>query len=540
MKVLDTNKREFYFYENTSRLTWNDIVKIHNATVKDYQKQVKKAEELKAKNVFIPSRRQYLALQYLLDYKTRWVGLGGGRGGAKTSTGVYWIITQALTYAGTQWAIGRRTLTALKRTTLPSMFEMLNDILKVPKSYYKYKEMDKKFEFKNGSVVYLIEMDWQPSDPEYTRLAGFQITGGMVDEANEVTEKAIAQLMSSVGRAKNKEYKIKGKLLCTFNPDKGFVYDKFFKPWKDGVHLGDTVYIPSLALNNPHITLDYLKTLWDLPPVQKQRLLLGNFDFDDQEGALVAYPQIQRVWTNVSRDVEGMYLTVDVGGSSAVADETVFVVWRGWEIIGIKVSRSMMPQQIIDKILELKNQYKIPLENIAIDAIGIGEGIAHSSALLGVYPFKSSNAPIPVHEEPTPAPNKVMVHKPTSNFLNLRAQCGWRLAEKITQGNLAIRIDPKTQVKVDGRDMTLKDVIESELSLLRDANVGKDNKKLQIISKKDMKERLGGRSPNFLDAIMMRAVFEFIGAYDTESISKRIPLKERRFFNNRKGKFIYK
>jgi hypothetical protein len=47
-----------------------------------------------------------------------------------------------------------------------------------------------------------------------------ELTGGFIDESNEVDMLAITMINTRLGRQMNKEYGIVPKLLETFNPDK--------------------------------------------------------------------------------------------------------------------------------------------------------------------------------------------------------------------------------------------------------------------------------------------------------------------------------
>lgn len=70
-------------------------------------------------------------------------------------------------------------------------------------------------------------------------------------------------------------------MLATFNPDKGRVYQKFYKPFRDKKQADNTKFVTSLATDNKYISEHYIENLKELPEVQKQRLLYGNFDYDD-------------------------------------------------------------------------------------------------------------------------------------------------------------------------------------------------------------------------------------------------------------------
>lgn len=74
--------------------------------------------------------------------------------------------------------------------------------------------------FPNGSEILLLDLAYKPSDPLYTRLGSLELTGGFVDESNEIDAQCLTILATRIGRQRNSEYGLKPKLLQTFNPDK--------------------------------------------------------------------------------------------------------------------------------------------------------------------------------------------------------------------------------------------------------------------------------------------------------------------------------
>ena len=79
------------------------------------------------------------------------------------------------------------------------------------------------------------------------------------------------------------------------------------------------------------------------------------------------------------------------------------------------------------------------------------------------------------------------------NYMNLKADCYFKLGELIT--NNLITFEP-----------THKDTIVKELEMVRREKLDSDGK-LRVTNKEDLKKR-HGLSPDFGDAIMMRAFYE--------------------------------
>ena len=77
-------------------------------------------------------------------------------------------------------------------------------------------------------------------------------------------------------------------------------------------------------------------------------------------------------------------------------------------------------------------QEQIPYSHIAVDAIGVGAGVASSSLLTGIIGFKSSYAPIKTDANIVKLPNVSYLSTATltSDYKNLRSQCVFTLQIK--------------------------------------------------------------------------------------------------------------
>ena len=80
----------------------------------------------------------------------------------------------------------RKELGNLKKTTLNSYYKFLQDY-KVPQAFRgKLNQKDNIVSFENGSEILLLDGSYQPSDPLYTRFGSLELTGGFIDESNEI------------------------------------------------------------------------------------------------------------------------------------------------------------------------------------------------------------------------------------------------------------------------------------------------------------------------------------------------------------------
>lgn len=429
---------------------------------------------------FNPNPKQFKAWEYLNDNKTTEIGYGGAASGGKSYLGCFWLIAMCEAYPDTGWLIGRKELVNLKRTTLLTFFKVCSDFDLKPDVYYKFNQQTNIIDWHNGSQLFLFDLGYKPSDPLYTRLGGLELTGGFVDESNEVQAKAITTLSTRLGRRKNKEYKLLPKLLEGFNPDKGHVYIRYYKPFRANQLPKHRKFIQALPTDNPYTTKEYLDQLRNADKVTRERLLLGNFEYDDDPTALIDYEAIIDLYTN-SIDEGERFITADIARYGS--DKTVITIWYGLIIHKVYTYEQQGIDVTAEKIKELSQQYTVPYSRILVDEDGIGGGVV--DILTGIKGFIANS-------QPTINPK---TQKPF-NYQNFKAQCAYLLSEYINNHQMAIRHN--------NEDYKLS-LIE-ELEQIKTKDVDKDGK-LKIIGKDEVKEIIG-RSPDYADCLLMRMYFE--------------------------------
>jgi phage terminase large subunit len=200
---------------------------------------------------------------------------GGGAGGGKSILGCVWLINQCLKYKGTRWLMGRKALKTLKETTLNSFFWIAT------KGGVKYRYIENKgISFPNGSEILLKDLDYYPSDPEYSELGSLEITGAFVDECNQITEKCWNIVKSRI-RYSLDEYGLTPKILGTCNPDRNWVYNRFYEPYIRGTLDTEKMFIQSLVDDNDKISKHYAANLDGLDEMSRERLRNGNWEYMD-------------------------------------------------------------------------------------------------------------------------------------------------------------------------------------------------------------------------------------------------------------------
>ena len=428
---------------------------------------------------FNPSPKQYQAWEYLTDTVTTEIGYGGAAHGGKSYLGCFWLTSMCLAYPDTAYLLGRKELTNLKRTTLLTLFKVFKEFGLTDKDY-EYNQQNSILTFNNGSQIFMLDLGFKPSDPLYTRLGGLELTGAFIDESNECNPEGIEILKTRLGRRNNEKFGLANKMLETFNPDKGHVYGRYYKPWKDGNLPSYRAFIQALPTDNPYTPKDYIEQLRRADKVTRERLLMGNFEYDDDPTTLIRYDYIEDLWTNTIDEDNRMFMTVDVARYGG--DKTVMTIWKGFHALHFDIHEGIGIDRTVDRIKDLSKEYKIPFSHILIDEDGVGGGVV--DMLRGVRGFMANR---------TPFRNR-MTGKP-DNFVNLKSQCSYLLADWVNNHKMKITCSDE-----------VKDMLREELSWIKRKDPDKDSK-LAILSKEDIKLNLG-RSPDVCDTVMMRMFFE--------------------------------
>jgi hypothetical protein len=425
-----------------------------------------------------PTKKQHLAYQALAREDVSVLLWGGAGGGGKSWLLAEWQMLQRIRYPETKGFIARNELKRLMQTSYLTLLKVhahhgiTEDMWKL-NGQYNY------IEYYNGSRIDLIDLAYQPSDPMYERLGSLEYTDGAIDEAGEVEFMAFDILKSRLGRQKNEEYGITPKLLLTCNPNKGWLYQKFYKPWKMGTLPKEWQFISSTHLDNPYTANIYAKQLATIEDnAMRERLMHGNWEYEDDETQLASSIAIGDIFTNTVPSGE-KYITADVAryGSDKI---TVFV-WDGFNAsVSHYAKKSTLETAQIIRDEEIR--HGVPRSHTLVDEDGVGGGVV--DALPGCVGFRGGSQPIADYEGTA------------QNYANLKTQCAYALASLIQKHGLAVMTE----------DAFVQTCITEELSQIRRKNGDKEGK-LMIVGKDEVKRALG-RSPDFADAMVMRMFFE--------------------------------
>lgn len=424
------------------------------------------------------SIKQTIALDLLEDKTTNEVLFGGGAGGGKTALGCYWQLKQRLKYPNTRGLIGRAVLKTLKETTLVSFFQIAKLQGLNAGTHYKYNAQMSQIELFNGSVILLKDLYSYPSDPNFDELGSLEITDAFIDEANQIEDKARNIIKSRI-RFQLDENDLVPKVLYTCNPAKNWTYHEFYKPQTDGTISENKRFIASLIDDNPFISKHYKQNLLTLDTVSKERLLMGNWEYNSDPSILIDYDKIIDAFSSTFVPSGTRYITCDVARFGN--DSTVIGIWDGLRV-KLQQYKGKSVVEVANIIKSLQVEYQVPNSQILVDEDGVGGGVVDILRCKGfVNNSKALDNPVTLSKE---------------NFDNLKSQCYFKLAEYIN--------DSKLYIMADGK---MKEAIIQELEQVKQKAV--DNDASKGIIPKDKVKALIGRSPDFSDCLAMRMYFEY-------------------------------
>lgn len=243
--------------------------------------------------------------------------------------------------------------------------------------------------------------------------------------------------------------------------------------------------------DNPHIPREEIQKAKDELDYNtfRQEYLA---EYVENQGSLFKFTALVDVFSNTITKENSKYLTVDIADDGS--DKTIFAFWEGLEEYRREEFERLNTEGIIQKIREYASLEKIPYSQIAVDAVGVGAGVASSSLLDGIIGFKGSFAPIKTDDNIVmPNVSVLKVANLVSDYKNLRSQCIFTLADLVNNHKIAS--------KVTGRQ---KENVIEELQHYQDVSTG-DGKRMATQTE-DIKAIIG-RSPDNASTWLMRCYF---------------------------------
>jgi hypothetical protein len=421
------------------------------------------------------TKRQTVAFEYLMDNTTTEICYGGSAGGGKSMLASLWLVAMCIKYEGIRCLLGRTTLSSLKQTSLNTLFEVMKMSGMESEKHYVYNGQSNTITFNNKSEIILKDLEYKPSDPNFDSLAGLEITCAVIEEASQVTRTAYNIVKSRI-RFKLNEHNLIGKILMTTNPSQGFIKKEFYIPSVERTLPDNIKFVPALPMDNPHLPQSYLDMLNTLPTEQRKRLLMGDWNYNEELDALFTFDDVSNAcYRSAPNPTDKKYICIDVARFGS--DSTVISIWAGLTIVEIIKYNKIDTLTLSNHIKELISKHGIHPQQVIADSDGVGGPLVD---MIKCTPFVNNARPL--HDQ---------------NFTNLKSQCYVRLSDLIKQGKISINV----------MDPVMVDDLTNQLLAVKLKDVEKDGK-VGVIGKDQMKRMLGDRSPDLADSIMLRMYYE--------------------------------
>lgn len=260
-------------------------------------------------------------------------------------------------------------------------------------------------------------------------------------------------------------------------------------------------FVSGSVYDNPQLlSVDpsYLANLMAQDEQTRAQLLEGNWKYVLTDDDIYEYGAFLGVFNNFySRASAFRCITADIALKGS--DKFVVCVWYGRELTDIVVMRKSNGKEVIDAIRGMAVKHQVPNNRIVYDSDGVGGFV--DGFIVGAVPFNGNAAPVPVVD---PVSKKTI----RENYDNLKTQLVYKSGLEVLRGNYRISEDVASRMFDD--KMTVKQRALFERKAFKRANMDGDGK-LRIIAKEEMKIKLGGESPDLLDAFYMRELFEVVG-----------------------------
>ena len=400
-----------------------------------------------------PHPRQVLAHTASERYKL----YGGAFGGGKT----VWLVNEAiqlsLDYPGNVGYLCRNELPAFRRSVLIELQKYL-----VPEILEQHHQTENYFRFKNGSRIYYGGLGDSVSGLQ--RLSSMSLGWAGIDQLEETTETHFNML---AGRLRLNLPNIHYHLISTCNPAPGWVKQKFIEQ-----KLPDHVFIQAIPKDNPYLPPDYESSLRSIyPPEWIKSMLEGDWSALEGGNFLIPYKDIQSARNRELEIKEDDVKWAGVDIAREGDDQSVFTVRQGNKVIYTDSWMKTDLMQTTGIILQKMERFNLDAKHVNLDCVGVGAGVYDRLREQKIYINGIIAGGEPQDKE---------------HYINIRAEMYDNLRKQLEANVISIPDDMD---------------LGAQLSSIR-FKIASD-KKLQIISKEEMKKTYRIKSPDKADSLAL-------------------------------------
>lgn len=199
---------------------------------------------------------------------------------------------------------------------------------------------------------------------------------------------------------------------------------------------------------------------------------------------------MQRFFDNAEQTTDGILrASCDVAFSGG--DNLVIWLWKGWHAVDVATLRCADSRTAMGFIKQTLAKWNVREENFTFDVSGLGQGL--KGFFPKALPFNNREAPVGVIR---------------GTYDTIKSQCAFMFADKLISGEVSINPDLLSR-KMSGigfSRMPLQAVLMRERRAIRPDTDRSENAKTLI--KKAQMRKIVGHSPDFIEAMLMRTIFD--------------------------------
>lgn len=182
-----------------------------------------------------------------------------------------------------RFAIIRKSEKNLKQTSIPTYKKVKISSRSVNDSLI----IDMTAKYPNGSEILFIWAD-ATKDPDLDNVKGLELTGCLIEEANQIDKRYFDILKTRVGRWNN--HLCPAFIMLNLNPSLGWVKELFYDNHLNGT-LPDKHFFMEFDEEDARQCAgdEYVKQLSDLPDQEYQRFVKNKWDYSDVPNQLIKY-----------------------------------------------------------------------------------------------------------------------------------------------------------------------------------------------------------------------------------------------------------
>ena len=227
----------------------------------------------------------------------------------------------------------------------------------------------------------------------------------------------------------------------------------------------------------------------------RRQLMEGQWKISASPNDIFDHSAFMRVFEDENEVMrKGKYITADIAMKGS--NKLVVGYWEGFELMDIEIMDKSDGMQVIQLINKVAQKYNVENRYICYDSDGVGSFV--DGFVKGALPFNGGS---PAMKTSDSTSGKFI----KENYFNLKTQCYYRLGDRVNKGEL--KINERVSSKMYDNSMTIRQRFLFERKAIKRDRMDYDGK-LKIISKDIMKTKLSGDSPDLMDMLMMREIFE--------------------------------